>query len=121
MSIRLMLLLAAATAAVVLALPSVAGAAPAKLVATVGPDETIRLTTTAGARVRTLKAGLYTIVVRDRSAEHNFMLRGAGVSKTTSIEGTGTSTWRVKIARGKTYTFICGPHADHMRGSFRGR
>ena len=124
MSIRTIFVLSAAVAAVgvgALAAPGVGEAAPAKLLATVGPGEAIKLTTATGARVRTVTAGPYTIVVRDLSDEHNFVLRGAGVSKSTSVSGTGTSTWRVRIARGKTYTFVCAPHSDSMRGSFRGR
>ena len=124
MSIRTIFVLAAAVGAAAvgaLAVPTVGEAAPAKLIATVGPGETIKLTTATGARVRSLKAGVYTVVVRDLSDEHNFVLRGPGVSKATSVEGTGTSTWRVRVARGKTYRFVCAPHADSMRGSFRGR
>jgi hypothetical protein len=33
----------------------------------------------------------------------------------------GTRTWRVRLAKGKTYRFVCDPHADEMRGSFRTR
>src|SRR3712207_3877335 len=123
MSIRTLFVLAAALPAVAvgaLAIPTVSEAAPARLVATVGPGETINLKTAGGAAVRSLKAGVYTITVRDLSDEHNFVLRGPGVSKATSVGGTGTSTWRVRIARGKVYRFVCAPHADDMRGSFRG-
>jgi hypothetical protein len=123
MSIRTIAAIAFAIAAVAggaLAVPATE-AAPLKLLARVGPADTISLTSASGARVRTLKAGTYTVVVRDLSAEHNFVLRGPGVSKATSIEGMGTSTWRVKVARGKTYKFVCEPHADHMAGTFRGR
>ena len=88
-----------------------------KLVATVGPNETISLKTAAGARVKALRAGSYTIVVRDRSDEHNFSLTGPKVRRTTSVGSTGTVTWRVKLVRG-TYRFVCNPHSDDMRGSF---
>jgi hypothetical protein len=27
----------------------------------------------------------------------------------------------VRIVRGKTYRFVCDPHAEMMRGSLRGR
>lgn len=111
---------AAAVAAAALAVPTASEAAPARLLASVGPGHTIKLTTATGARVRMLKAGVYTIVVRDVSAEHNFVLRGHGVSKATSVVGTGRSTWSVRIASGRTYTFTCAPHAGSMRGSFRG-
>ena len=124
MSTRIILVLVAALAAIAvaaLALPVSGSAATVKLIATVGPDAQITVAKASGARVRTLPAGSYTLVVRDRSAEHNFVLRGPGISKTTSVEGTGTSTWRVTLKRGKTYSFFCAPHLDHMRGSFRAR
>jgi hypothetical protein len=68
-----------------------------------------------------VKPGLYTITVRDRSAEHNFHLSGPGVDKSTIVDWAGTKTWRVRILSGKTYRFVCDPHAGMMRGSFRGR
>lgn len=111
----------AGVAATASALPAEAAPAAKKLVATVGPGYTISLRTTAGTRVRSVKAGLYTITVRDRSSEHNFHLLGPGVNKTTSVDDVVTKTWRVRIVRGKTYRFVCDPHAEMMRGSFRGR
>lgn len=120
-----MILVAATTAAaalvgaLALALPGQA-AAP-RLVATVGPGDTISVRTAAGARVRTLRAGIYTLTVRDRSEEHNFRISGPRVSKATGVEATGTVTWKVRLARGKVYRFVCDPHSDDMRGSFRVR
>jgi hypothetical protein len=119
MSIRNLLTAGAAVAA--LALPGGAAAATPKLFATVGPNDTISLKTASGAAVRSVKAGTYAIVVRDRADDHNFVLRGPGVSKATGVGTTGTVTWRVKFLRGKTYTFVCAPHAGEMRGSFRAR
>ena len=113
-------LLAAAAAGVAIALPVTAEAAPKKLIATVGPGETIVLKTASGARVRTLTAGAYVITVRDLSAEHNFHLRGRGVNKTSAVGFVGTQTWRVTLRRG-AYAYVCDPHADSMRGSFRVR
>ena len=107
-----------AAPAVVLAAGTTASAT--KLVATVGPNETISLKTAAGARVKTLRPGSYAIVVRDRSDEHNFSLTGPKVRRTTSVGATGNVTWRVKLVRG-TYRFVCIPHSDDMRGSFRVR
>jgi hypothetical protein len=119
------ILLVAATAAaalvgaLALALPG--QAATPRLVASVGPGETITLRTAAGARVRNLRAGVYTVTVRDRSDEHNFRISGPGVRKATGIASTGTVTWKVRLARGKVYRFVCDPHSDDMRGSFRTR
>lgn len=92
---------------------------PPTLIATVGPGATISLRTSRGARVRRLKAGRYRIVVRDRSAMHNFHVVGPGVNKRTTVRFRGTATWTVTFRRGRTYRFVCDPHARRMRGSFR--
>lgn len=110
---------AALVAALALALPG--NAATPRLVATVGPGETILLRTGSGAAVRSLRAGVYTVTVRDLSEEHNFRISGPGVNKATGIASTGTVTWKVKLLKGKTYRFLCNPHADDMRGVFRTR
>jgi plastocyanin len=91
-----------------------------RLIATVGPGFTISLRTAAGARVRTLRRGTYTIVVRDRSRMHNFHLIGPRVNRRTSVGARGTFTWRVTLRAGR-YRFVCDPHAAAMRGSFRVR
>lgn len=102
------------------AVPAASAATP-RLVATVGPGATISVRTAAGAPVRTLRAGVYTIVVRDRSDDHNFRLRGPRVNRATGVAATGTTTWRgVRLVRG-TYAFLCEPHADDMRGAVRVR
>jgi plastocyanin len=99
--------------------PVVAPAAAAKnrLVATVGPGFTISLTLN-GKRVKTLKAGTYTIVVRDRSASHNFHIAGPALQRRTSVSFRGTTTWRVRLFKG-TYRYVCDPHFAQMKGSFR--
>jgi plastocyanin len=89
------------------------------LTATVGPGATISLRTSRGARVTRLKAGRYRIVVRDRSAMHNFHLSGPGVNKRTTVRFRGTATWTVSFRKGRTYRFVCDPHAKRMKGSFR--
>ncbi|MDX6541512.1 MAG: hypothetical protein QOI71_3122 [Gaiellales bacterium] len=88
------------------------------LVANVGPGFSITLKTSSGAAVRTLRAGTYTIVVRDRSPEHNFHLTGRGLDKATSVGSVASSVWRVRVVPG-TYRFQCDPHAEMMRGSLR--
>lgn len=113
--------LGAVAIAAAIAVASPAGAATKRLVATVGPGQTIALKTPLGRAVRTIPAGSYTIVVSDKSDEHNFRLRGPGVAKATGVESMGKATWRVKLARGKTYRFWCDPHAGDMKGSFRVR
>lgn len=117
---RLVLLLAVGITATALLGPAGAGAATPRLIATVGPGQTIALRTPAGA-ARTMKAGVYSIVVRDRAAEHDFRLAGPGVNKATGVGFIGTQTWKVRLAKGKTYRFLCDPHSDEMVGSFRVR
>jgi NitT/TauT family transport system substrate-binding protein len=57
-----------------------------------------------GKPVTTLKAGRYTVVVSDTSATQNFQLAGPGVSRKTSVRGTGRITWTLTLRKG-TYTF----------------
>jgi len=110
-----------AAVAVALALAVSANAAPAKLIGTVGPGETISLKTASGKRIATLPRGTYSITVRDRSDEHNFALTGAGVRKTvTGVDFVGTKTVTVRLGSGQV-TFVCVPHADDMRGRFKVR
>lgn len=105
-------------ATLAVALPTGAATSPTRLTATVGPGFTISLKTRAGGRLANLKAGRYSILVRDRSAAHNFRLRGPGVSKATTVAGVRTTTWTVTLRPG-TYTFVCDPHATSMRGTFK--
>ena len=92
---------------------------PPTLTATVGPGATISLRTSRGARVTRLKAGRYRIVVSDRSRMHNFHLSGSGVNKRTTVRFRGSTTWTVTFRKGRTYRFVCDPHAKRMKGSFR--
>jgi plastocyanin len=68
-------------------------------------------------KVTTLKAGAYTITVKDTAADHNFHLTGPGLNKSTSVSGKGTTTWKVTLKKG-TYKYVCDPHASFMKGSF---
>lgn len=95
-----------------------ASAATPKLVGVTGPGFTITLKS-AGKAVKSLKAGTYVISVQDKSPIHDFHLIGPGVSKSTSVGGTGTKTWTVKLKPG-TYTFQCDVHvAEGMKGTFK--
>ena len=87
------------------------GAGPT-LRGSVGPSDTIRLVTMPK------KGGVHRLTIRDLADDHNFHLRGPGVNIATSVAATGTKTFRVKLQPGKTYRFVCDPHADEMRGAF---
>jgi len=104
-----------ATAALALMLAAPASSATA-LTGTVGPGFTISLTA-GGKKVSKLKAGTYTLKISDKSNIHDFHLTGPGVNKTTSVGGTGSQTWTLKLKKG-TYHFQCDPHASFMNGSF---
>ena len=104
-------LLAACAAPVVAASSAIAAATPT-LRGSVGPGDTIRLA------VKPKKAGVYRLTVQDAADDHNFHLRGPGVNVATTVDGTGTRTFRVRLQPGRTYRFVCDPHADEMRGSF---
>lgn len=106
---RTVALLAAMTIAVIAALPVVA--ATPKLLGTVGPGFTIKMTT------KPTKAGKYTLVVADKSSFHNFHLIGPGVNVKTSVATKGTKAFAIKLVKGK-YRFFCDPHATTMKGSF---
>ncbi len=95
-----------------------AHSATTKLVGTVGPGSTISLKTTTGKRVSMLPRGTYRVVIKDRSDEHNFAMRGPGVSRAlTGVDFVGTKTVTLKLGAGR-FTFVCTPHSDDMRGSF---
>ncbi|MDX6439330.1 MAG: hypothetical protein QOF45_1913 [Gaiellaceae bacterium] len=71
-----------------------------KLLATVGPKSTISLKSASGATLKTVKAGTYSITVRDRSKLHNFHLVGKGVNRKSGLAATGTLTWKLKLSAG---------------------
>ena len=113
---RARLALAAAAVALLAVVP--AQAAVPKLTGTDGPGFTITLKK-GSTKVTQLKAGKYSITVNDLSASHNFHLTGPGVNKKTSVGATGKTTWTVTLQKGKTYRFVCDPHASFMKGSFK--
>ena len=98
--------------------PAGSQAATPKLNATVGPGFTISLKTPAGKKVTALKPGTYAITVDDKSAMHDFRLKGPGVNKVfSSVSAVGKKTVTVRLAAGR-YQFTCQPHAAAMRGAF---
>jgi hypothetical protein len=97
------------------------GTAPAKtLRGKVGPGFTISLKS-GGKQVKRLKAGTHRFRIRDRSSIHNFHLRGPGVNRViTRVGFTGTRSVSIKLRKGR-YRYVCDPHSDDMRGSFKVR
>lgn len=117
MSVRVALVVLAASA---LAAAGWAVAAPADnpvLTGTVGPDFTISLKDAAGNPVTHLDPGTYTVKVNDMGEIHDFHLSGPGVQETTGVEFVGTVQWTVTFSDG-VYQFRCDPHNTLMHGSF---
>jgi plastocyanin len=85
-----------------------------KLAGTVGPGNSISLKKTSGS----LKAGKFTISVRDKSKAHNFHLSGPGVNKSTSVAFVGSKTWTVTLKKG-TYRFQSDPQKSKVKGSLK--
>jgi hypothetical protein len=73
----------------------------------------LRVTLTRAGRVTPasprLRAGrLYELVVRDRSPNAGFALRGPGVRRATGARFVGVATWRVRLARGMYLYGVAG-------------
>jgi plastocyanin len=113
---RITMLATLVTAAVFASFAANAGAATPKLIASVSDPVNISLKSGV-KKVTSLKAGKYTIVVKDTATGHNFHLTGPGLNKATSVGGKGTFTWTVTLKKG-TYKYVCDPHASFMKGSF---
>jgi hypothetical protein len=90
-----------------------------RLIATVGPGDAISVRTPAGRAARTVRAGLYTVAVNDRSRAQNFHLSGPGVNRKTGVAFRGKVVWRVRFRKGGTYRFASDPSRGVLRGSFR--
>jgi len=109
-----------ALASLALVWPAPAPAATRTLSGTVGPGFTISLKY-KGKKVRSLPAGRYRIRVRDRSDIHNFHVRGPRVNRViTSVDFEGTKSRTFRLRKGR-YRYVCDPHSDDMKGSFRVR
>lgn len=89
-----------------------------RLILTVGPTAAISLTNAAGKRITSTKAGPYSITVRDRSKVHNAHLVGTGVNRKTTLAGTGTQTWKVKLSAGPL-RFFSDRSPKTVKGSIR--
>lgn len=79
-----------------------------KIKGVVGPDFVIKV------RPRTITAGKYKLIVKDKGTIHNFHITGpGGVDEATSVPGTGKTVWKIKFVEG-TYDIVCDPHSDMM-------
>jgi plastocyanin len=121
MSRRLLVALAGiATALAVAGAAFSQGQSTPKLVGTVGPGYTIKLTK-AGVKVRSLKAGTYRFAITDKSAIHNFTVEretGTKIEKhLTGTAFTGGKTTTVTLKRGK-WKYYCSVHESQMFGFF---
>ena len=89
--------------------------APPKLIGTVGPGFTISLKQN-GKVVKTLKAGMYTLVVTDKASIHNFQIEGKGLDKAvTTVPFVGTKTVTIRLRAGKV-KYYCAPHESSVFG-----
>jgi NitT/TauT family transport system substrate-binding protein len=70
-----------------------------------------------GKKLKALPEGQYTFVVSDRSKTQSFRLRGPGVTRQTSVKGTGRATWTLSLGPGK-YTYSSGGQGK-LKGSFK--
>jgi plastocyanin len=116
---RIPYLIAGLVAALAVAAPTSAEMSATKLTGIVGPGFTISLKK-GTAKVKTLRAGRYTITVNDKSKSHNFRLKGPGLNKQiTSLSFKGSKTVTVTLREGK-YAYQCDPHIlQGMKGTFR--
>jgi hypothetical protein len=88
-----------------------------KLVAQVGPKQTISLKTASGARARQLTAGPYSIKVKDLTKADNFHLIAPGANRRTGVTSQNTATWNVTLRKG-TGAYRSDAH-KRLHGSFR--
>jgi hypothetical protein len=89
------------------------------IAATQLPGYTISLKNAQGKKVKSLRRGKYTFIIRDKANIHNFTLKGPGV-RNKVITGTGfvgTKTVRLTLKKG-TYRFYCTVH-PLVSGTFK--
>jgi hypothetical protein len=111
-------LLVGCVLAAAVAVPGAGQAAGTSLIGNVGPGFSISLTDAAGTPVTHLDPGTYTILVHDKSADHNFHLSGPGaVDQTTDVTAVGDATWTVTFTNGK-YQYQCDAHPAQMHKTF---
>jgi plastocyanin len=93
------------------------------LIATVGTNDgfDIGLADANGAPVVRIPPGTYTIVVRDRSTQHNFHLASnedPSVDFRTELDFVGEQSFTVTLKDRVRYVYACEPHWQTMNGAF---
>lgn len=78
----------------------------------------IEMKNAANRKLTSVRAGSYRIKIEDEARIHNFRLFGPGVNRATTVPARVETVWVVRLRPG-TYRFVCDPHAQTMRGSFR--
>jgi plastocyanin len=119
--IALLFIAAVATAAVAVSVAA-GGTSQKRLIGTVGKNGSfkIALVDSRGRLVRSLRAGTYTVVVRDASSIHNFEIEREHNGPDwdiTNVRFVGTKTIRLKLAPGE-YKAYCDPHESSMFQDF---
>lgn len=107
--------------AFVLALPSsVLADGEPLLIGTVRADTTIDVRRPNGDLVTSVPPGTYDFELRDEAFGHNFHLTGPpALDVRTDVALIETVVVQdVVLEPGRTYNFVCDPHADFMKGSF---
>jgi plastocyanin len=131
---RGLVVMLAAIATLLVALPAGAATKQQTLIGTVGTmgnaDAFVINLTLNGKKVTKLKPGVYVIRIVEKSAIHNFrLLKGKKTVKgtnlatrksanvTTTVPGKAGARFRVKLTKGK-YTYQCDPHVPPMIATF---
>lgn len=116
----LSLAVAAAVLAAALATAAWSRSTAPSLTGTVGPGFTISLTQ-GGTKVKTLKAGTYSLTVTDKASIHDFAIAqqsgGHFQLVVTTVPFTGTKTVTVKLTKG-SWKVYCQPHKAFMFQTF---
>jgi hypothetical protein len=91
------------------------------LVATVGPGFTIDLADSTGKHLDVVTAGSYTLLVHDRSDQHDFHVAnkpdGRRLDLTSGVPFVGDATYTITLEPG-LYGYACTPHWQVMNGGF---
>jgi plastocyanin len=117
---RVVPLMGAVVAALVVAAAALGSSSSKSLVGTTGANGAFKITLTKGGHsVKSLAAGSYTFVIHDDSSIHSFAMDGPhGFAKDfTTVPFKGKKTVTLKLKAGK-YKYYCAAHEATMFGHF---